>query len=267
MIKKNAFTLQEALITVGIIGIVAAITVPALTKLLPNPYQTRYLKAYEAITTLTKEMLLDPNLYWYNSDGNGCDGLACNTVPANGSVPNALQNLITDGGNVNNPSPVQKYAAILAYNMQVPVDTRRIFDLPNSSSFITANGIEFDFFQNGNSIQINIDVDMNGPDVDFNQNNFIIGNELPHQHSFLVNINGDITPGDPLGLTYLDNPTVTNKKDIIQLSNNKRNSGDSVYFSPTNDIPKQLCIKGLSAYCRDDASFWNNNDGTRGKWD
>ena len=48
--KKNGFTLQEALITVGIIGIVAAITIPALTKIMPNRYQTRYLKAYSAIS-------------------------------------------------------------------------------------------------------------------------------------------------------------------------------------------------------------------------
>ena len=77
----------------GIIGIIAAITVPAITKIIPNQYQTKYLKAYAAISSLTKDMLMDSNLYWYGSEiinGVPCDGLLCSTVKTKGSVHNEL---------------------------------------------------------------------------------------------------------------------------------------------------------------------------------
>lgn len=257
MMKKNGFTLQEALITVGIIGIVAAITVPALTKLLPNPYQTRYLKAYDAITTLTKEMLSNPDLYWYNSDGRGCDGLACDTVPARDSVPDALRALITNRGANNNPNQVQKYAAILAYNMQVPNENMAIFvaGVPGPS-FITANGIAFFFSQTvDNDIQIDIDVDPNGPDLSISADSPLMdpSSELPDRYKFRVDRNGNVTPGDPLGMAYLDDPTRANnnKKDIIQLSNKKVNDNPGItWFKPMIDgRDKTLCERGFDIFC------------------
>lgn len=69
MNRLTAFTLSEVLITIGIIGIVAAITIPALI----NNYKakrlrTQFLKSYSIIQQVFKQMevddvSLDPNTY------------------------------------------------------------------------------------------------------------------------------------------------------------------------------------------------------------
>lgn len=84
MIKKG-FTLQELLITMAIIGIVSAITVPAIQKIIPNEQKLKYMKAYNAVTSITNDIAGDSSLYWteYNDSGNAtCLGMGCiNTMP------------------------------------------------------------------------------------------------------------------------------------------------------------------------------------------
>lgn len=63
--RKLAFTLAEILITLGIIGIVAAITIPILSKNIKDTqYKTAYKKAYsvaqQALTFANNENLLTP---------------------------------------------------------------------------------------------------------------------------------------------------------------------------------------------------------------
>ena len=57
---KAAFTLAEVLITLGIIGVVAAMTIPALTTKIQNKqYQVAYRKAYSTLNQALKSMLED----------------------------------------------------------------------------------------------------------------------------------------------------------------------------------------------------------------
>lgn len=198
--NKKGFTLQEALITIGIIGIIAAITVPGLTKLLPNQNQTRFLKAYATLSELTKQMLVDPTLYWTDSN---CDGLACNAMPVQGSVPDAL--LSNDFlGQFPNPTPVQKYAAILAYNMHLSTNALNAAQ----TAFITTDGIQWVFQPNPNDdIQVDIDVDGSNQvhiqpaqrnQIDFNQDTF----------SLIVTMDGEIQATDATAMAYLENETI-----------------------------------------------------------
>ena len=60
---KKGFTLQETLITLGVIGIVAALTIPSMVKLKPNETKTKYLKAYNSIANITDDILNDDALY------------------------------------------------------------------------------------------------------------------------------------------------------------------------------------------------------------
>lgn len=71
--KKLAFTLAEVLITLGIIGVVAALTIPSLI----NNYKakrlhTQFLKTYSTVQQVFKQMeaddvSLDPNTYPYGT--------------------------------------------------------------------------------------------------------------------------------------------------------------------------------------------------------
>ena len=62
MIKKG-FTLSEMLITLGIIGVIAAVTVPAVVGHLPCKSKINFLKAYNSLTTIISDISSDDMLY------------------------------------------------------------------------------------------------------------------------------------------------------------------------------------------------------------
>ncbi len=211
--NKQGFTLQEALITVGIIGIIAAITVPAIVKLAPDQNSAKYLKAYATLTSLTKEMLANPSLYWVNSNKQGCDGLECADRPTATSVPPALLSNIPD-----NATFVEKYAGILAYYMH----SSNISTINNGQqvSFDSNNGVRWLFIEAADNAGI-IAV------VDLNTNNgmpFIFGenvDSINDADSFMFNITNDgaVEPVDGYGLAILNTPTTAiNSKKNIQKS-------------------------------------------------
>ena len=83
--KKNAFTLAEVLITLGIIGVVAAMTLPALVQKNNNRVvETRLMKFYSAINQAVKMAEVDygDKKFWYedlkgaeiDKDGNVIQG-------------------------------------------------------------------------------------------------------------------------------------------------------------------------------------------------
>ncbi len=85
MKKRNAFTLAEVLITLGIIGIVAAMTLPVLIQKNNNRVvETRLMKFYSAINQAVKMAEVDygDKSYWYedvsgaqfDKDGNAIEG-------------------------------------------------------------------------------------------------------------------------------------------------------------------------------------------------
>lgn len=72
MKKKIAFTLSEVLITLGIIGVIAAITIPSLiTKNKAKRLKSQYLKAYSTIAQAIKMMKYDEVSLDNSTYGNG----------------------------------------------------------------------------------------------------------------------------------------------------------------------------------------------------
>ena len=61
--KKKAFTIAELLITLGILGIIAAIAAPMLSNLRPDSNKILYLKAYDALVKDVKKMAEDRSIY------------------------------------------------------------------------------------------------------------------------------------------------------------------------------------------------------------
>ena len=84
--RKSAFTLAEVLITLGIIGIVAALTLPALIQKNNNRIvETRLMKFYSAINQAVQRAEADygDKKYWYN-DSNSVN-IDSEGKPVNGS--------------------------------------------------------------------------------------------------------------------------------------------------------------------------------------
>ena len=87
LLKKAAFTLAEVLITLGIIGVVAAMTIPSLIqnyqeKVLANQFK----KSYSMFSQVLNQVLVDndmsvPSCY-YNQHQTSYDFSACNEVSA-----------------------------------------------------------------------------------------------------------------------------------------------------------------------------------------
>ena len=60
---KSGFTLAEVMITVGIIGIIAAVTIPALINTMPNQELIMFKKAYYNTSRIVAELINDDDLY------------------------------------------------------------------------------------------------------------------------------------------------------------------------------------------------------------
>ena len=86
-LKKAAFTLAEVLITLGIIGIVAAMTIPTLVsnykqKVLNNQFKKTYAMLNQALLSAQSQLGYIPVCYYYyrysslNPSSSGCDELS-----------------------------------------------------------------------------------------------------------------------------------------------------------------------------------------------
>ena len=75
MCSKAAFTLAEVLITLGIIGVVAALTIPGLiTRYKAHQLRTQFLKSYSTVQQAFKQMEAD-DVSLNQSDYGSNDGI------------------------------------------------------------------------------------------------------------------------------------------------------------------------------------------------
>ena len=69
--KKNGYTLAEVLVTLGVIGLVAAITGPLITKFTPDAEKVAYLKTYDMLSKTINEIARNQTFYPPISEVNG----------------------------------------------------------------------------------------------------------------------------------------------------------------------------------------------------
>lgn len=203
--RKNGFTLAELLVTVGVIGIVAAITVPIVGNISPDKNKVKVLKSYKAISDVTSDMLSDPGLYMQIIPDGGqveCVGLGCTEIPANP----AYQYDKTATG-------VTKYGWLLGTKMNAVKGPETN---GNTISFVTPDGVAWRIKNNPNTANYTVEIGTNGEDS-FNNScsyNSSSCNENHKPEIFIFNVNekGVVTPGDPLSQAYIRNPYKLNDK-------------------------------------------------------
>ncbi|GBF22988.1 pilin subunit PilA [Candidatus Gastranaerophilus sp. (ex Termes propinquus)] len=103
--KKRAFTLAEVLITLAVVGIVAASTIPAVvTKLTRQEYVTKLQKAHNTLSNAFRaaELEYGPAEFWSNADGKFVEKhflsqldilTSCGLSASNGLCFGAVRNL------------------------------------------------------------------------------------------------------------------------------------------------------------------------------
>ena len=205
---KRGFTLQELLITIGVIGIVAAICAPAVVNMVPDKTKTMYMKAYTTLSNLTNEILNDSTLYYttYDASGNpSCEGMRCIARPFGSEYSKS-----------DYYKGVLKYPTLVASKLNVigDIDYQDQSEESGREGFTTIDGVYWNFEINTKSdsdvvggkryeteLTINTDSSIDSPCM------YSSSCKNPTQFKFIIDNNGGIKPADALGMAYLQNAT------------------------------------------------------------
>lgn len=198
--KKLGFTLAEILIAMGILGVIAALTMPTIHKLSPDKDKGMVLKAYKTITEINNEILNDPSLYMLNTKiygtNNNCTNiLACTSKPVDGQHETGYE------GDA-------KYPHLLSDHLTLSKNYTINSGSPNSYEFTTPDGLEWLMFtinSTSDDIFYFIMIDTKNP---ARQNCSYSKNTCKNPRSFLFKVekNGAVTYADNLTRVYLENP-------------------------------------------------------------
>lgn len=193
--KKLGFTLSEVIIALSVLGVVATITAPAVSNLIPDQNKIAVLKIYKTINRINEQLLSSPAYYRSNTKDKAqsdyCIGLGCTK-----DAP-----LIAELSNVTGAA---KYPRLLAYNLDTEGEI-------TSTKFKTIDGTTWTFsgkFENTKgSVVISVDIKDDNKSVVFSPSN-----KKPDTFKFRVDVNGNVTGEDVLTKAYLANPYKLNDR-------------------------------------------------------
>ncbi len=204
MLKKG-FTLQELLITMGIVGVVAALTIPALVNMMPDRNKTMYMKAYNTLVNETADIISDSSLFWdtgFNADGFQTFGLYSSGRPqvAPYSSDEHCQN-------------ATKFPAILSHRLNIKGEPSYE---EATTTFTTNDGIDWSFETSdvpiagggGRGYRIDVTINLDPSDNNASHNCLYSADcTKPNQFKFEIDNDGGIRAADALGIAYLQTPT------------------------------------------------------------
>lgn len=201
--KKSGFTLAEILLSLAIIGIIAAVTIPSLLNLRPDTAKMKVIKCKNVLEKLNAELLDDSSIYAVNEE---CSGLDC-TEPADETAYNDVS-----GGN--------KYINLVARNLET--DTKYAkgtsTTLSDNSTITTRDGIKWRF--NNRTVILSID-----PNKSESDSCMYPDCDKPNKFRLKVNNDGSVSGDDPMSKAYFDNSQKFNDRKT-DLKNAKTYSGN-----------------------------------------
>jgi len=225
--KNKAFTLAEVLITLGIVGVVAALTISGIAKLKPDESKVKYMNAYNSLANLAPEIVNDETLFPKFYDDSTGKLTSAGLVSLR--IFNALDRTAIDpiyfkdgmftlkDGKVSDTitNPYLKFDYLLSRRLNAS-DFKINPKVTNSSIFTTPDGIIWTVQNEPGSIGSALDlegspnyrkmvtIDINGdkaPNCTYNASSC----KKPDQFIFYVAMFGDVQPGDKLGQAFLMN--------------------------------------------------------------
>ena len=247
---KKGFTLAETLVTLGIVGIIVAITIPGFMKIRPDKMKIQYLKAYDALEQAVKDLANNTRLYPLAGTiiNNGTDNYDFSKYPLANIYNNVekVESKILNGSTtitktselpneLKNAKGNTKFCKALAWelgengeNCKDDGETKNSFTDP---SFTTKNGMVWVVTQDidlqdtavtsqESSFATTVQVDVNGAE---GPNAFYSANTQPNpdRFTFLVQADGIVTPADPMGQTYLDSRKAFLSKNVSSEASQK----------------------------------------------
>ena len=205
--KRQAYTLTEVLITLGVIGVLSAILLPMANKLKPDTNKIMYLKMYDSLKEATSQIINDESYYTSSVDLTNRGGYKYNIAEyplldtytpknINGNVVSgttAFPLLLREafGGTDNNGSFTTK-----TNNMTVSINA----NTQNEHILTGGNGDDTTLFYT-------VEVDINGnegPNSFYNPQN---QNLVPDRFRFIITSTGKVIASDVYGQLYLNSRT------------------------------------------------------------
>lgn len=222
--KKSGFTLAELLITLGIIGVIVAILVPAVNNAMPDENKTMYLKTYDTLSDTIKNLASNSQIYPICEQVNNINCSENPLLNTGAPLMSPLRDDVRYRGDV-------KLCNLLALSFGAANSSCSEGDytysndtFKNNLSFITSNGMQWKVVQNrtiadGNAtFQADIYVDINGNKG--NNRIYSATDTKPDIFKFMVAANGTVVPADPMGKAYLASRKVLLKKNVVIANNN-----------------------------------------------
>ena len=216
MKKRNGYTLAEVLVTLGVVGIIAAITAPLVSKFRPDTDKITFLNTYDMIKTSIDEIVNNPKYYpqYIAEDANLASYPLLNTedVTVNGTE-------IIGGQN--------KIARVFEYHTGLKhINVIRDYNegYGGKPQFITKNGvgifIDTTYYSSSNGYYITlISIDLNGeegPNCCYNAYC-----KKPDVFQIAVDASGKIRPKDRMTAYYLLTRNSLKKSSINLDDNNE----------------------------------------------
>lgn len=212
--KKFGFTLSEIIITLTVIGVLASITAPLLSNIIPDKDKVKVLKVYKTLTDINTQLLEDRGAYFPSEI---CTGLGCTE-----EVSSPDLKISNDKAYLNSA----KYLSLLTDKLELE-EPVKINSSDESVTFTTVDGIQWTLETDGPSngkieYELTVDLDLsNSSSVSFSSSN------QTNIDSFIFNIdtNGKVTGQDQLTRAYLANPHKMNdkKNDYVTAKSNLPN--------------------------------------------
>ena len=186
--KKFGFTLAEMVVSMAVVGVIAAISAPLVNDVIPDRKKVQVLKAYKQLTKINQDILSNPGLYM---GSNGAEPSLNDTrSPVN-------QDIIDDATLRESAVGENKYIAILAHMLNVDGGDVNFAN----KTFNTSDGLFWNVnYVSDSSSTVSIDLKdgkgcIHSPDC-----------PKPDKFEFFVANNGRVIGKDSLTRTYLANP-------------------------------------------------------------
>lgn len=239
--KKQAHTLAEVLIALGIIGILAALMLPLVNKMRPDSTKVMYIKTYDAIVTAVKSIVSNDAIY---------PTMDANRDYKRAPLFNTATVKLTDGTEIGGDTKFCQ-AMALAFNRvgDNQVACSNTYSENNfDPSFTTNNGVDFLINKSiigADTYQSDIYIDVNGKDKG---SNCIYSNNCPNpdRFKFMVSASGTVVPADPMGKAYIKTRSNWKKTDLELIGSVDSSLPNRLLNTRTVEIP-DAGTSGLTA--------------------